>query len=402
MLVNLVFNQLTGTVMLAKILLVIFYLFFPLLVIYLGNTYSIVRKIGTIVICYIVGLLIGNIGLLPDDLDNMHDILTSVTIPLAIPLLLFSEDIRKWVKMARQTFISLVLGLISVFIMVVVGYFIFRNYLPDAWKISGLLIGVYSGGTPNLAAIATMLDVSDETYILTHTADLIVGAVVFLFFLTFAQRFFLMFMKPFKSPDENAKQSETEEKLEEFESYDGIFSKPILRSLLKAFGLSILIFAIGGGVSMLFSKQNQTVVAILSITTLGLVASTVPAINQIRKTFQLGMYFILVFSLVVASMANLGEMFNSGNSDFLISIFMYIILAVVGSLLLHSIISWIFKIDVDNFLITSVALSMSPAFVPVVAAAMKNKLIVISGLIIGIIGYAIGNYLGVVVAYLLK
>ena len=38
---------------------------------------------------------------------------------------------------------------------------------------------------------------------------------------------------------------------------------------------------------------------------------------------------------------------------------------------------------------------MSPPFVPVIAAALKNKEIVVSGLIIGIIGYAIGNYLGV-------
>ena len=152
---------------------------------------------------------------------------------------------------------------------------------------------------------------------------------------------------------------------------------------------------------MLFSKNNQTVVAILAITTLGLFASTIPAVNRIKKTFQLGMYFILVFSLVVASMADLGKMLSNENSEFLISILLYIVLAVVGSLLLHSVLSWIFKIDVDNFLITSVALSMSPPFVPVVAAALKNKIIVISGLIIGIIGYAIGNYLGVALAFAL-
>jgi uncharacterized membrane protein len=172
--------------------------------------------------------------------------------------------------------------------------------------------------------------------------------------------------------------------------------------LLRGFGLTVLISVIGGGISMLFSRNNQTVVAILIITTLGLVASTFPAINRIKKTFQLGMYFILVFSLVVSSSADISKMFNSDNSEFLISIFMYILMAVPGALLLHGIISWMFKIDVDNFLITTVALSMSPPFVPVVAAALKNKNVVLSGIIIGIIGYAIGNYLGVVVAYTLR
>jgi uncharacterized membrane protein len=388
--------------MAAKILLVAFYLLFPVLVIWLGDTYSVIRKIGSIVICYIVGLFVGNIGVLPPNLEGMHDILTSVTVPLAIPLLLFSEDIRKWIKLARMTFISLLLGVLSVTIMVVVGYFIFRTHIPECWKVSGMLIGVYTGGTPNLAAIATMLDVNDETYILTNTADLIVGAFVLLFLLTFAQRFFLLFMRPFKSEDGIEAQNHTAEMVDEFESYEGIFTKPVFLRLLRGFGLTVLIFAIGGGASMLVSKNNQTVVAILIITTLGLVASTFPAVNRIKKTFQLGMYFILVFSLVVASTADLSKMFNSNNSEFLISIFLYILIAVPGALLLHGIISWMFKIDVDNFLITTVALSMSPPFVPVVAAALKNKNIVISGLIIGIIGYAIGNYLGVIVAYALR
>jgi uncharacterized membrane protein len=388
--------------MAAKILLVSFYLLFPVLVIWLGDNYSFIRKIGSIVICYIVGLFVGNIGILPPNLEGMHDILTSVTVPLAIPLLLFSEDIRKWIKLARQTFISLLLGVLSVTIMVVVGYFIFRTHIPECWKVSGMLIGVYTGGTPNLAAIATMLDVNDETYILTNTADLIVGAFVLLFLLTFAQRFFLLFMRPFKSEEGIDAQNHNAEMVDEFESYEGIFTKPVFMRLLRGFGLTVLIFAIGGGASMLVSKNNQTVVAILIITTLGLVASTFPAINRIKKTFQLGMYFILVFSLVVASTADLSKMFNSNNSEFLISIFMYILIAVPGALILHGIISWMFKIDVDNFLITTVALSMSPPFVPVVAAALKNKNIVISGLIIGIIGYAIGNYLGVIVAYTMK
>jgi len=388
--------------MVAKIILIAFYLLFPALVLYLGHTFSFVRKIGSIVVCYVVGLFIGNIGVLPGNLEGMHDILTSVTVPLAIPLLLFSEDIRKWIKMARKTFLSLLLGIFSVLVMVVLGYFIFRSNMPDAWKISGLLIGVYTGGTPNLAAIATMLDVDDEIYILTHTADLVVGAFVLLFMLTFAQRFFLLFMRPFKSPEGIEFQNHTAEMVDEFESYEGFFSKPVFLPLLKGFGLTVLIFAIGGGLSMLVSKNNQTVVAILTITSLGIVSSTFAAVNRIKKTFQLGMYFILVFSLVVASMANLSEMFSSYNSTFLVSIFLYILLAVVGSLLFHALLSWIFKIDVDNFLITSIALSMSPPFVPVVAAALKNKMVVISGLIIGIIGYAIGNYLGVAVAYVLK
>ena len=386
----------------AKILIILFYLLFPILVIYLCNTYSIIRSIGAIVICYIVGLLIGNLNILPENLGKLQDILTNITIPLAIPLLLFSENIKKVVKMAKTTFISLLLGILSVFIMVIIGYYILKPCVPELWKISGMLIGVYTGGTPNLAALSEMLNIDEEQYILIHTTDLVIGVFVLLFLLTIAQKFFLLFLKPFKYTAEEELINDKSEMVNEFESYSGIFSRQIMIPLLKAFGLTVLIFAVGAGISLLFPNNSQTIAAILTITSLGIAASLSPAINKIKKTFQLGMYFILVFSLVVASMADVEKMVNREESVFLMTILMYIILAVIGSLLLHGILSWIFKIDADSFIITSVALSMSPPFVPVVAAALKNKAIVVPGIILGIIGYAIGNYLGIFVAYALK
>jgi uncharacterized membrane protein len=384
-----------------KILLILFYFLFPMLVVFLVGKYSLVRKIGAIVICYAVGLFMGNINILPDNIYGLQDILTSITIPLAIPLLLFSENIKKWIKMARTTFLSLVLGLVSAIIMIIIGFLIFKDLIPEAWKISGMLVGVYSGGTPNLAAIQEMLDVDKELYILTHTSDLVIGVILLLFLLSFGQRFFLLFMKPFKHP-EIEKNEIVVDDFAEFESYNGMFTKPVLLPLIKAFGITLVIVGIGVGIMQLFEKNNQMIVAILSITTLGILASLVPSINAIKKTFPLGMYFILVFSLVVSSMADLNEMFAQGQSVVLLSILLFIVLAVIGSLMLHSIFSKIFGIDVDNFIITSVALSMSPPFVPVIAGALKNRSIILSGLILGIIGYAIGNYLGVIIALILK
>ncbi len=388
--------------MLLKIVLVLFYFVFPVFTLFLVGRFNVVRRIGAIIICYIAGLILGNINILPDDVYALQDIITSITIPIAIPLLLFSENIGKWIRMARETFISLILGLVSVIIMVFLGYVIFKDIIPDTWKIAGLLTGVYSGGTPNLAAISEMLDVNKELYIFTHTSDLVIGAFLLLFLISFGQRFFLLFLRPFKSDQTEEEKISNGEMAHEFESYEGMFRKAVFLPLLKALGLSVIIFAIGGGLSLLVSKNNQMVVAILTITTLGIAVSLVPRVNAIQKTFPLGIYFILVFSIVVASMADLGEMFNKEYSLVLISIFMYILISVLGSLMLHAILSWIFKVDADNFIITSVALSMSPPFVPVVAAALKNKSVVLSGIIIGIIGYAVGNYLGVLMAFLLK
>mgnify|MGYP001133553604 CR=1 FL=1 len=69
---------------------------------------------------------------------------------------------------------------------------------------------------------------------------------------------------------------------------------------------------------------------------------------------------------------------------------------------MHGIFSRIFKVDADNFLIISVALSMSPPIVPVVASSLKNREIILLGLIIGLVGYALGNYIGILMGFLIQ
>jgi uncharacterized membrane protein len=149
--------------------------------------------------------------------------------------------------------------------------------------------------------------------------------------------------------------------------------------------------------SMLVPKEMLMVVVILTITTLGILASMIPAINRIDKTFESGMYLILIFSIVVASMADVRNF--AGLTP---GLFAYISMAVFGSLFLHVLLSKLFKVDSDTTMITSVAFICSPPFVPVIAGALGNRHIMVSGITIGIIGYAIGNYLGFLVANLLR
>lgn len=109
------------------------------------------------------------------------------------------------------------------------------------------------------------------------------------------------------------------------------------------------------------------------------------------------MYLILIFCLAVASMADISKLANIS-----FSLFYYVGLAMYGSHILHLFIARIFKIDADTVIISGSALICSPPFVPVVAGALKNREIILTGLVIGIAGYAVGNYLGIMVAYILK
>ena len=414
------------------IILVIFYLLCPVLIIYLTGRYKFLQKIGTVGVSYLVGLIVGNCGILSllgrngqeltqtativhgaegDILYSIQDTLTTVLILLAIPLLLYSLDIKTWIKMAGKTFLSLILGLVSVLFTVFLGFYLFRDLIPDLYKVSGMLIGCYTGGTPNLAAIRVALDVDPDTYIVTHTYDLVVGAFVLLFLLTIAQKFFLLFMRPFSLSNKEKESLTASESsyTDQFESYEGIFTRKLLLPILTAIAITLGIvgvsYLLSSSLVWLFLKtgladDQQTSMmtyTILILTTLGIFGSLIPRIHRIQKTFQTGMYFILIFCLVVASMADIRS-FNLESWPILV----YIVLAVPGALLVHALLSKIFRVDVDNFLIISVALSMSPPFVPPVAAALRNRFIIIPGLVIGIIGYAIGNYLGVLVAMILR
>ncbi|MFZ0283271.1 MAG: DUF819 family protein, partial [Bacteroidales bacterium] len=110
------------------------------------------------------------------------------------------------------------------------------------------------------------------------------------------------------------------------------------------------------------------------------------------------MYFVLVFSFAFASMADLSKIFNIGY----LGLFGYVLYAYFGTLLLHLILSRIFRVNADDYLITTSAFIYSPPFVPVIAAALKNKEVIITGITVGIIGYIIGNYLGVGLGFFLK
>jgi uncharacterized membrane protein len=110
------------------------------------------------------------------------------------------------------------------------------------------------------------------------------------------------------------------------------------------------------------------------------------------------MYLILVFSLTVASQSDLKTMFGKGMMDLIL----FISWCYFGSLFLHILLARIFRIDADNFLITATAFIFSPPFVPLVANALKNKDVIVTGIAGGVIGYMLGNYFGTTLAYFLK
>ncbi len=375
--------------------LIIFYVALPIFAIWLTEIHPVFKKISAVIICYIFGMLAGNLGFMPENVEKLQDNFLSLTVVLAIPLLLFSIDIKKWSRLAGKTFLSFALILLSVFVMTMLGNIIFSTYMGhEAWKVAGMMIGVYSGGAPNMAAIATALDVESTTFIMASTADIAIGGLFYVpFVFTFAKPLFSKILPPFQSL---SKPGELEQE-NDVTSYQGFKDKKNLLPLAGALGTSVLIFGLGASLMLIVPKDFAVTAVILTVTTLGIAASFIPRVRNIKDSFQLGQYFLLIFCVVIGSMADFRELISTAPP-----MVAYVGFIIVGSMLLHALGSFIFKIDVDTYIITSVAAICAPPFVGPCAGVLKNKEVVVSGVTTGIIGYAAGNYMGISTAYLIK
>lgn len=433
------FGYLKLTAMLLALALIIFYFTFPLLFIWMCRKWSFFRKLGAIVLAYGFGLILGTAGIFPKGSDGyrtalqgeavmnterleqlieegkalpsdiaankiagIQDKVYTVSLLVAFPLLLFSLNLKRWLKYAKKGFVSIVLALVAGLVMVTAGFFIWKDAFPDTWKLAGMFEGIYTGGTPNFAALKLILDVDAERFVVLNTYDMIVGAFLVLFFVTVAPSIFRAFLPKFKEDNGVVVDDElVRQETEGLDDFSGMMNRQRIVPLLKALLMSILIAGVGAAVYFLIPahlQQYRMAGMVLTITTLGIIASLYRPINKIEKTFQLGMYLILVFSLTVASMSDLRTMFTKGMLDLIL----FITWCYFGSLVLHIILAKIFRIDADNFLITATAFIFSPPFVPLVANALKNKDVIVTGIAGGVIGYTLGNYFGTTLAFFLQ
>ena len=378
------------------IITVLFFLIVPALILRLCYVSKWANKLGAVLICYLVGIVFGQF-LINEWNREIPEILSTVIIPLALPMLLFEINVKSWKKVAGKAFLSMIIGICCLTVTITLGYYLFREKIDDANKVGGLLAGLYTGGTPNLASIKAALNVREEVYIAVNTVDMLICAFYILFLISFARKVFGKILLPY--PHKIDTQNEIVEEKRVIKRLTKWIGYVSIGNILAAFGVSILIALIGAGIGFGLIKNEaiQMAVIILTITTLAIIASNIKAVKKIKGSFDIGMYLILIFSIAVASMAD----FESMTKEFL-PLMGFVTLGVFGTLVLHLLFCKIFKVDVDTMIVTSASLICSPPFVPVVSAAIKNKEVMMSGITVGVIGYAIGNYLGVFISYILS
>jgi len=361
----------------------------PILVTSLEKKFKPIEWLSPVVCCYALGILLGNLEFLNWD-AKIARTLSEVSVMLALPMLLLATDFPAWFKLAKSTIISFFMLIICVALMCYSAGILFKDYDPEVWKMAGMLGGVYIGGTANLTAIGKMLNIRDEVFITLNAVDVAIGGIYLLIVMSFGVKILTLFLKPFDHsliPDEE---------VDVLNWRKLSFGRKIRNATILTLGCGISV-----GISLFVSKaltgEESAGVIILVLTFIALSLSFIQKIRHFEGSQECGHYFLLAFCVAVGSLARADQLLEGKMWYFVFCTFV-----MFGSIVLHFLCCFFLKIDRDTAIITSMAGIFGPAFVAPMSQVLKNKAILVSGVTTGLVGIALGNFVGLFVAYLLK
>lgn len=340
-----------------------------------------------IVLCYATGILL---SILNKERDNLFfDVaswISQISILVAIPLLLYGSSSIKQLSSYKRLGLSFFFASISSAISCFTVAWWFQSDHTSFAQTGSMLTGLYIGGTPNMQAIGFALKGDPKLTVQLTAADALVGGS-YLVLLTSIVPVITSYILP---------------RFKETVSYDKSFSTsaPIKIArwdyfILLFFTLAWLALLLG----LLYAGNllENTALILFFVTGISIVLSFFTFIEKRSVTsFTFGEYLLLVFALSLSIQGKWSDITRGSHLLFIITA-----VSMYGSIGLHLILSKLFKIDRDTFLISSTAAIYGPPFVTQIASVIKNKYLLMPGILTGLLGYAVGNYIGLAVYYLL-
>jgi uncharacterized membrane protein len=352
--------------------------------------WKVFEVLPAIIWIFITPIVLSNLDVIPRS-SPIYDVFKSFAVPMFIVLMLLDIDVRQALRVAWRGAAVLVAGSFGIVIGAGVAFALLRSGLPpDAWSGFGALAGSWIGGTGNLAAVAESLQTPEEFVGVVVVVDNFVYLVYFPIILTCKRwagrfnRFTRVSREQIEHITEATKQ--VERKTHEIHFRD-------LLTLL-GFGFTAILVAdfLAGLVPELPPVLTQKTWAMLLVTTIGILLSMTP-LRRVPGTEPLSMTFVYIYMTMIGATADLGKL--GGSQWFLVAGFVCIavhFLVVIGA-------SRLFRIDVSMAAVASVAAVGGAASAPVAAGYHREELVPVS-IMLALIGYALGNYLGVATAYL--
>jgi uncharacterized membrane protein len=340
--------------------------------------------LSPVMVVYGGGILFGNMARSGTEAETLAQSVAGVSVMLSIALLIISADFKRWLRLAPITLLASSLAIATVSALASALAPVFASYTDDTWKVAGMLAALYTGGTVNMTAVSTALDVDPITYGVVLSSDVVIGGAYLAFLFVAGGRVFGWFLPPFQAIREG------EQPLE------GL-PRPTIAGVAKSLLLAVAVLGTATALSKLAPVGMRDPFIILAVTTLGILLSFVPLLRRTEGAYETGDYLLLVFSGAVGSLATLDKLEAAEPA-----LFLYAFALGLGSVAIHSLLCRLCRVDRDTTIITLVAAFYGPPFIGPVASALGNREIVVSGITAGLVGLAVANYLGLAVAYGVK
>ena len=354
------------------------------------ETTKIGRRLSGVLIILFAAVVLSNIRLIPHS-AAMYGTVSSLLVPLAIPMLLFRADLKQVMAeigpMFKAFVASAVVIAFSIALLTVV--FDFGQY---EGKVASTLIASYIGGSLNFVATAQAVELTDPNhYVGALTADTI-GAIFFMAV--------LLLMPSLKIARKAMPSRYFSYQHEAGESSPVIPSENAgepfnMTGLAAALATSMAVCALGQIIATMLGQDKYF---ILIITTISLVIANYVKrlVRYFRAEFEVGTFFMYMFFVTIGASADLAT---------IAGVALPYVLLICGSVciffILILIVGKILKLDLAELMIAANACILGPATAAALAAGQGWRDLVTPGMLTGILGYSVGTFIGVTIALIL-
>ena len=378
--------------------------------IYAEQTWAWASKISGAIVALLGALILTNLGIIPTNCVFFDDIVWGYVVPMAIPMLLLSCDIRKIGRDAGRILIIFLIGAVGTSIGAVLGYKLLGGMVDNLAGVAAMMTGSYIGGTVNFAAMAGAFHVPGETTSAAVVADNLLMTLYFFVLITIPALKF--FRNKFNHPhlDEVEAQGVDENAKTQAAAFWG--KKPIsLCDIAVNLAISVIIVwvstEIAGFISAAFPAGNGFATDMIGglfgnkylvLTTITMIIATAFAkpLENLGGSQELGTYLIYLFFFVIGAPASIKAILL--NAPLLL---VFCAIMVIINMLFCFVFGKILKFNLEDCILASNANIGGPT--TAVAMAISKGWIKLVGpiMLVGTLGYVIGTYFGTFIGNLL-
>jgi uncharacterized membrane protein len=357
------------------------------------------KHIGSVLLVIIFAAILANLNVIPSshNAPQLYDSIFHYAAPLGLFFLLLQVKLKD-LKLAGLPMISMFLiGSVATIAGVVIGYMILspqHHHINLAYAVAGMYTGTYIGGSANLNAVALEYGVNKDgtLFAAINAADNIITTFWMVMTLVLPSIFQRYFPRQRKISPQFAKLSDEELRTQMLQPANNIQLADIAILLALGFG------------TMFISERAASYIkglpSILVLTTLALIFAQLPFVQKLQGTKIMGFILIMLFLAVVGAYCDINALLSSGTAAGILLLWVTLIVFIHGILIFS--IGGILKQDWDIVSIASNANIGGATSAPVCANSIGRPDLQLPGLLAGSVGNAIGTYLGIFVAELLK